>query len=547
MKKNKKKSIVLFTAAFLSLIFMISFTSCTLLGGFGTTTAATATELTTFTVKIGNIIQSVSTTGSVDTSQTINYSLQVSGKVLQVLKAESTFKKGNVLIELDNSDCVAKISDLEDSLQTAEDSLASSKNSLTTAKINYQNALDANHITIQLVDLNTQKAQEAAASALLSLENANRSADLAYTSAISSLENTEYIKNLSVISAQSALDEAKRLLAATPGDPILEYNVKIADQKLAQAEADRQSSITNAEDNIGSTDIQNSNSGNSAQNSYEQALIGQSSTYWNNLSSLQSAEAQIKLVKVNISDAGLKLKQAERSVENSKQDIEDVKQDLNDYKITAPFDGIVLTSNYNPGAFASGPAVSIISNTFVIKTVINEIDINKIKIGQDVDITLNALPNQQFHGKVSDISPISKNTLNVVTYTVTIKPDDSVNSKLLYGLSSNLTIIQASAQNVLLVPSQAVYKQNDKQYVDIYTVPATEKINPQDISKYIKQVEVTTGISNYNYIEIKSGLKEGDVVIASNTGKLNTLTTEEGSQASTSTTGGADGGENQQE
>ncbi|MHB8278849.1 MAG: efflux transporter periplasmic adaptor subunit, partial [Candidatus Humimicrobiaceae bacterium] len=65
------------------------------------------------------------------------------------------------------------------------------------------------------------------------------------------------------------------------------------------------------------------------------------------------------------------------------------------------------------------------------------------------------------------------------------------------------------------------------------------KINPQDISKYIKQVEVTTGISNYNYIEIKSGLKEGDIVIASNTGKLNTPTTGGGSQTSTSTGGGA--------
>ncbi len=55
------------------------------------------------------------------------------------------------------------------------------------------------------------------------------------------------------------------------------------------------------------------------------------------------------------------------------------------------------------------------------------------------------------------------------------------------------------------------------------------KINAKDMSKYIKQVEVTTGINNYNYIEIKSGLKEGDVIMASSTGKLN--------QTSTSSTG----------
>jgi hypothetical protein len=59
MEKNKKKKIVLFAAVtFLSLIFMISFTSCTLLGGSRTTTSSTSTTGTqTFTVKIGNIIQ----------------------------------------------------------------------------------------------------------------------------------------------------------------------------------------------------------------------------------------------------------------------------------------------------------------------------------------------------------------------------------------------------------------------------------------------------------------------------------------------------------
>jgi hypothetical protein len=145
------------------------------------------------------------------------------------------------------------------------------------------------------------------------------------------------------------------------------------------------------------------------------------------------------------------------------------------------------------------------------------------------------------------------NTSNVITFEITIVPDDSATPYLLYGLSANLTIIEESAQNVLIVPVQAVYKQNGKQYVDIYT--ATGKINAKDMSKYIKQVEVTTGINNYNYIEIKSGLKEGDVIMASSTGKLNqtstsntgftgstgqqnTSNTESTNQTNTSTTGG---------
>ena len=118
----------------------------------------------------------------------------------------------------------------------------------------------------------------------------------------------------------------------------------------------------------------------------------------------------------------------------------------------------------------------------------------------------------------------------------------------MYGLTTNLSIKAAMAQNVLYVPIGAVYNQNGKQYVDVYT--ATGKINAKDISKYIKQVEVSTGISNFSYIEIKSGLNEGDVVMASSigkgtantgftgsTGQQNTSNTESSSQTGTSSTG----------
>ncbi|MBE3100983.1 MAG: efflux RND transporter periplasmic adaptor subunit, partial [Firmicutes bacterium] len=368
--------------------------------------------------------------------------------------------------------------------------LAVAENSLKIAKINYQQALNANHIAIQLADLNTKKAQEATASALLSLENANRSADLAYESAVSSLENTKNITSLSVKSAQSALDEAERLLAASPGDPTCEYNVKTANQKLAQAEADQQSSISSAEDNIGSADIQNSNSGNSAQNSYEQALNGQSSTYWNNINSTQTAQTQIKLTGANI-------KQAETQLELSNINLELTKLELDKNQISAPFDGIVLSSTFSDGEFA-GPgmtAISVISSQFIIKADINETDITKLNPGQKVEITLDAYPDKLFQGEIAEISPISKNLAGIVSFEIKVKPDDSAQSYLKYGLSANVTIIISKVENVLYAPLQSVYEENGKKYVDVLTE-----------NNESKKVEITTGNYNYDYIEIKSGL-----------------------------------------
>ena len=167
MEKNKKKKIALSVAiVFLSLIFLTSFTSCMLTGGSRTATSTTAAASTqTYTVKKGNVIKSISSSGSVDTSETMNYSLQVSGKVLQVLKAGATFKKGDVLLELDNSDGLTAVKQKELDLKNNEDSLALAKNSITMAKLDYQKALDANHIAIQLADLNAQKAQESTDSA----------------------------------------------------------------------------------------------------------------------------------------------------------------------------------------------------------------------------------------------------------------------------------------------------------------------------------------------------------------------------------------------
>ncbi len=113
-------------------------------------------------------------------------------------------------------------------------------------------------------------------------------------------------------------------------------------------------------------------------------------------------------------------------MELSKISLEIAKLDVGTNEIIAPFDGIVLSSDYNQGGTAqSTSAISVISDTFIIKTDINETDINKIKIGQEVDITLDAFPDQHFHGKVTEKSLISVNTSNVITFEITIEPDDS--------------------------------------------------------------------------------------------------------------------------
>ncbi|MBC7333288.1 MAG: hypothetical protein H5T85_02315 [Actinobacteria bacterium] len=89
-----------------------------------------------------------------------------------------------------------------------------------------------------------------------------------------------------------------------------------------------------------------------------------------------------------------------------------------------------------------------------------------------------------------------------MTFEVKIKPENIENSKLMYGLSTNLTIVTQETKNVLRIPLEAIYEENGAQYVEVL----------KD-DKSIQKVEVKTGASDYDFVEIKSGLKEGDIVV----------------------------------
>ena len=477
-KRKVLKTIFKVLPAVLSLAALIVLTACTGMGPFSTNNNQSSAQnqgMQTYTVVRGNILQEATTTGSVDVKTTNTYTFEVAGKVISALEQGDTFKKGEVLTELDNSDGVAKINDLEDSLQTAEDSLSTSKSSLTTAKINYQKALDANHIAIQLADLNTQKSEENIKSAFASLESANINADLAYENAAAALE-------------------------------------KVKDSSLSTED-----DIAEAENKLDSTQASGDSSAVQAETNYEKAQVDASSTYWNNLSSLQSAEVQIKLTQLNISDAALKIKQAERSVENSKQDIEDAKQDLSDYKISAPYDGIISSTGYKIGeqVSQSGNGISIISNEFIIKATISENDMPKVKVGNDVVISLDAYSDIELNGTLEKINPVSTTTNGIVSYEVLISFQDVADVELFYGLSANVSIIVAKAENVLYVPIQSVYKENGKSYVDVLKTAQTGKANKGAQDQSIEKIEVTKGINDYVNIEIKSGISQGDIIVTS--------------------------------
>jgi HlyD family secretion protein len=418
----------------------------------------------TFDVTRGDIIQTISVSGYVESSENNNYSPSISGEVLHTLKKGDTFSKGDVLIEIDNRQQQLLI-------EQAEENLNSSKKSLDTARINYQQALDSNHIALQLAQTSTQQAEIAAQNAFTALENANNVAEKSRESARVSLENS------------------KKLLEEAQSGPMM------TDTSLAQYEANVESALASYE----SAKAQGTSSSRTAEGSYQQATVNQSATYWSNLSSTKSTEAQINLTSKNIALVESQVKLSEINLELAK-----LNSDSN--IVYAPYDGMVLSSSYEEGQYASPGmnSISVISSDLVIKADINEIDVVNIKAGQDADISLDAYYENKIKGKIIEISPIPTNIGGVVSFEITAKPETRNGTGLLYGLSASLEITTTSLEDVLYIPLQSIYEENGKTYVDFVTT-----------DKNVEKREVTAGVSNYDFIEIKSGLDEGDVILVS--------------------------------
>jgi HlyD family secretion protein len=419
----------------------------------------------TYTVQKGSIIQTVTSSGSVDSSDIKNYSLSVAGDVLKTLKKGDYFKKGDILIEVSNDRTQILAKQAEENLKIADAAIE-------IAKINYQNARDANHVAIQLSQSSTATAEQATLNAFKTMEDANILADASIESASKAVDSAnEYLEDIS----SAAL--------------VPDYQVTAAENSVSGAESQYEQAQESARSQT-----------DAAAGAYEQALNNQSASYWSNLSNLETAQTQMKLTQKNI-------EQAENQLVLSQINLELATLDINKNKLTAPYDGIVLESNFSNGVYAGpGPAISIISSIFEVKSDINETDISKIKIGQEVNITLDAFPEQNFSGKVSSIAPISKNIAGIITFEVTVSPDDTENPSFMYGISANLEIATLKIDNVLLVPIESVYEENGKKYVDTVDSAADNAV---------KKIEVTTGASDYNNTEILTGLKDGDMIYAS--------------------------------
>jgi RND family efflux transporter MFP subunit len=181
--------------------------------------------------------------------------------------------------------------------------------------------------------------------------------------------------------------------------------------------------------------------------------------------------------------------------------------------LTAPADGIVTKVAISGGAAApSGTAIALISSDMRISTSVVESDVASIKAGQEASVTIAALE-ATLRGKVVSIDPVGSGGGSgaVVSFAVAIQLDAPAAS-LRPGMSADITIVAASATNVLAIPSRALSGSAPD-----YTV----RVLAADGS--VSTRSITVGLVTSSLAEVKSGLQAGELVVTGTSSNQNQL------------------------
>jgi RND family efflux transporter MFP subunit len=229
---------------------------------------------------------------------------------------------------------------------------------------------------------------------------------------------------------------------------------------------------------------------------------------------------------------------AKNTLSRSEKALELVQDSLRKTRIVAPFDCTVLTRPVSmgqavsgSGGFNSGTEVLTIANLtdMVINAHINQADVSRLGVNDEVSVEVEAVPGLEMVGKVERIAPQATIKNNIKGFAVRILLQN-VDERVRPGMTADIQIPVAAADNVVAVPLAAVFTERD---------PVT-----QQTERYVYVVEkgrferrpVQIGVSDYFYAEVQKGLSPGETVALEQPPKDKIITVPE------AITGGSRGG-----
>ena len=180
---------------------------------------------------------------------------------------------------------------------------------------------------------------------------------------------------------------------------------------------------------------------------------------------------------------------------------------LDSYSIKAPIDGTIVDKYYKEGENAeTGKVLCTIFDLSYLNITLNidELDITKVAVGQQAIVTADAVPDREFKAEITEMSINGTSVNGVTTYPVTVKISSP--EGLLPGMNVDVNIIISENKGVLSIPTDAVNKG------DLVLVKTADGHTGEGAPEGYEFKEVETGASNEDFVQILSGLSEGESI-----------------------------------
>jgi HlyD family secretion protein len=243
------------------------------------------------------------------------------------------------------------------------------------------------------------------------------------------------------------------------------------------------------------------------------------------------SESRKKEIQLNLDKSKLDLERASQVIDNTKKiniedinqatfkirtyqnNIDDAENTLKILTVVSPANGIAIlrknwstNNNWQVGdqVWSGTPLIDLpdLKRLKVIADV-SEVDISKIVVGQLASVKLDAYPDSVYTGKVNSIASLAK-VKNEKNKRIKVFPIEvylnGYSKVLMPGMTVSLKVVVNKLNNVLFFPLEALNKKDGKDYVFVKKPTTYEKR------------EVTTGLSNNDYVVVTAGLKAGDVL-----------------------------------
>ncbi|MDA1096833.1 MAG: efflux RND transporter periplasmic adaptor subunit [Chloroflexi bacterium] len=246
-------------------------------------------------------------------------------------------------------------------------------------------------------------------------------------------------------------------------------------------------------------------------------------------------DAQAVLAGFSGGGDALRVALLESEVASASAALGEAKRRLTASTLTATISGVVAAVNVIVGqSVTPNVVIATITDPTVVEVagVVDEIDILFVRVGARAVVTMDALRGQALSGTVSAISSASQSSQGVVSYSIRIQVEVPAGIALIAGLSANASILVRQDNNVLLVPSQAIYGTFVRPYVRVL------------VGASVVNQPVVLGNSDDFWVIVSEGLGIGDRVVMEVTSATTSTTQLVGAgQAIRGLTGGGFGGQ----